>query len=317
MSRTWALIAVLCSLAGTALLVRPYLGDAPIPVDRVMVASGAIDVPRAQAPGQKPLRFAIGAMISPRATFIQYARLAHMLSQELGRPVELVQRASYGETNRLVEAGEVDIAFVCSGAYVELARTSRVALLVAPVTDGRPSYWGEVIVPSGSPLRRLEDVRGTQGLRIAYTDRLSNTGCAAPRAMLRRVGVDPERHMARPLWTGSHDESVRAVAGGHVDLAGVDALILHAMLRADASLAGKIRVIARSDDFGAPPVVAAAHVSPAVRLSVAQALTGMGQTPQGRDILAELGVERFVPVSDDLYDGVRAVQPRHAPAGGP
>lgn len=315
MSRSWAIIAVVCAFAGAALLVRPYVGDAPVAVDRVVAASGPLDVLRAPARSQERLRFAIGTMVSPRATFTQYARLAHLLSEELGRPVELVQRASYAATNELVATGAIDIAFVCSGAYVELVRTADVALLVAPVLDGRPAYWSEVIVPYDSPLQRLEDVRASQGLRIAYTDRLSNTGCAAPRAMLKAVGVEADRHLGAVTWSGSHDESVHLVANGHVDLAGVDVLVLHGMLRADPSLATRVRTIARSPDYGAPPIVAAHNVPEAVRQAVVDALVSMQQTPQGRDILAELGVDRFVPVADALYDSVRAIQPRHSPPG--
>lgn len=315
MSRLWVTLVLICSLAGMMLLLRPYLGDPPVPVDRVVVASGSLRMPEARGTTQKPLRFAIGTMVSPRATFIQYARLAHMLSEELGRPVELVQRASYAETNALVSSGAVDLAFVCSGAYVDLARSTNVVLLVAPVTDGRPTYWSELIVPFASPLQTIEDVVATQGLSIAYTDRLSNTGCAAPRAMLRRVGVDAERQLGAVIWTGSHDESVRVVAADRADIAGVDVLVLRSMLRLDPSLTGRVRSIARSEEYGAPPIVAAEHVPASVREAVVQALCDMERTTQGRDILAELGVERFAPVSDSLYDSVRAVQPRFTRTG--
>lgn len=45
-------------------------------------------------------------------------RKADYLQKKVGRPIELIQRQSYQEINDLVRDNGVDVAFICSGAYV-------------------------------------------------------------------------------------------------------------------------------------------------------------------------------------------------------
>jgi phosphonate transport system substrate-binding protein len=62
--------------------------------------------------GIVPLRVSVAAVVSPRGTAESYQPLLEYLSEALDRPVELVQRRTYQETNDLIEDGEVDVAFV-------------------------------------------------------------------------------------------------------------------------------------------------------------------------------------------------------------
>ena len=82
--------------------------------------------------GPIPLRVAIAAVISPQGTAESYSGLATYLEQKVGRPVELIQRRTYVEANALIERGEVDLAFVCTSAYVAGHDDFGMELLAAP-----------------------------------------------------------------------------------------------------------------------------------------------------------------------------------------
>ncbi|MBU1660271.1 MAG: hypothetical protein KKD28_02220 [Chloroflexi bacterium] len=49
-----------------------------------------------------PLRIAVAAMISPKETFGYYRDLLDYIGLKMGRSVDLVQRDTYAEVNRLV-----------------------------------------------------------------------------------------------------------------------------------------------------------------------------------------------------------------------
>ena len=66
----------------------------------------------------RPLKVAIAAVISPQGSAESYELLLDYISEELGRPVESVQRRTYAEVNDLIRSGEVDLAFVCTSAYI-------------------------------------------------------------------------------------------------------------------------------------------------------------------------------------------------------
>ncbi len=63
--------------------------------------------------------------------------------------MELVLRRTYAEINDLVESGYVDVAFVCTSAYVAGHDKFGMELLVAPQVNGETTYYSLLIVPAG------------------------------------------------------------------------------------------------------------------------------------------------------------------------
>jgi len=107
------------------------------------------------ASASAPLRVAVAAVISPQGTLPSYDRLLACLGKALGRPVELVQRRTYAETNDLLRTRQVDLAFVCTGAYVRGQREFGMELLVAPQVNSETVYYSYIIVPADSPAQSL------------------------------------------------------------------------------------------------------------------------------------------------------------------
>src|SRR3972149_2809606 len=110
----------------------------------------------ASSPGEVvPLRVAVAAVISPKGTAESYQPLLDYLSDKLDRPVELVQRRTYGEINDLIESGYVDVAFVCTSAYLAGHDQFGMELLAAPQVDGQTVYYSVLIVSSDSPAQSM------------------------------------------------------------------------------------------------------------------------------------------------------------------
>lgn len=76
-------------------------------------------------------------------------------------------------------------------------------------------------------------------------------------------------------------------------------------LRRDPDLVGRLRIVDRSPAFGIPPIVVPPGLPPRQRLELQEALLGMDASHEGLMILKELGIDRFVLVTDDLYDSAR------------
>lgn len=249
-----------------------------------------------------PLRVAIAAVISPRGTIESYQLLLDYMSEKLRRPVELVQRRTYGEINDLVASGEVDVAFVCTGAYVVGKQQGGMELLVAPQVRGAALYYSYLIVPASSPATSLADLRGKV---FAFTDPMSTTGRLYPTSLVQAMGETPETFFARTFFTYSHDKAILAVANQVADGAAVDSLVYDFAVSRDPSLGQKVRIIHRSPPFGTPPVVVTPSIRPQLRAELQDLLLSLPDAPEGREALAAIGVDRFVPADDRAYDTVR------------
>ena len=249
-----------------------------------------------------PLRVAVAAVISPEGTVQSYSPLLNYLEDKLNRPIELVQRRTYLEVNDLIEHGEVDVAFVCTSAYVEGHDTFGLELLVAPQVDGKTTYNSVLIVPSSSKAQSMSDL---QDKVFAFTDPISLSGRVYPTYMVDQLGFTPEVYFARTFFTYSHDEAIRAVAKGLADGAAVDSLVFEFALVRDPTLAEKVRIIHRSPDFGIPPVVFSPFTRPQVKADLQSLFLEMSNDPSAQEALNSIGVQRFVIIEDSAYDDVR------------
>jgi phosphonate transport system substrate-binding protein len=249
-----------------------------------------------------PLKVSVGAVISPRGTVESYQNLLDYLASKLERPVVLVQRRTYSETNALVAEGDADLAFVCTSAYIAGRDNFGMRLLAAPRVQGKTTYNSLLIVPAASTARGISDLRGRV---FAFTDPMSHTGRVYPTSLVRRMGTTPELFFARTFFTYSHDAAISAVATGLADGAAVDSLVYDYALERDPSLARKVRVIHTSEPFGIPPVVVGPDSPPQLQALLKEILLEMDEYADGRAALRQLGVDGFVEIDDSAYDSVR------------
>jgi phosphonate transport system substrate-binding protein len=261
-------------------------------------------VPLAEAGGVMPLRVAVAAIISPQGTVDSYTELLDYLESRLGRPVELVQRRTYGEVNDLLASGDVDVAFVCTSAYVAGTRDFGMQLLVAPRVTGRMVYHSLLIVPAESTARGMADLRGSV---FAFTDPISTTGRNYPLFLVHEMGVTGASFFERTFYTYSHDDAIRAVAQGVADGAAVDNLVYEFAVAREPELGEQTRVIHTSPPFGMPPVVTGPHTRPQLAAEVQALLLEMEDNPEGRAALASAGFDGFGLVDDASYDTVRSL----------
>jgi len=252
-----------------------------------------------------PLRVAVAAVISPKGNLESYGPLLDYLAARLDRPVEMVQRRTYAQVNELIRQGEVDVAFVCTSAYIAGKRDFGMQLLIAPVINGQAIYYSYLIVPTDSPAQDIVDLKDKM---FAFTDPISTSGRNYPVWLLRQMGYDPETFFARTFFTYSHDDAIRAVADGLADGAAVDSLVYDFALKREPALAGQVKMIGSSMPFGAPPVVVGPDTHPELRAELTTLLATLHETAEGRAVLQAMGVDRFVAIDDSAYDTARQIE---------
>lgn len=280
-------------------------GTSTRPLDFRFTDVDPVSMPSYSPNDTKPLRVAVAAVISPKGTVESYADLLAYLGRKLNRRVELVQRQTYAEINDLVKNGNVDVAFVCTSAYIVGQRDFGMELLVAPQVNGETVYYSLLIVPADSPARSMVDLRGKV---FAFTDPMSLTGRVYPTSLVKSFDGTPETFFARTFFTHSHDNAIKAVADKVASGASVDSLVYNFFITRDPSIATRTRVIHRSPAFGIPPVVVSPNLSPQFKESLRELFLQMEFDPDAQTILRNLMIDRFVLVSDRIYDSARTLE---------
>ncbi len=254
---------------------------------------------------EESLKVAVSAMISPKDTFTFYKDILAYLSEKIALPVHLVQRETYEEVNSLLKDNELHAAFVCTGAYIKGHDDFGMELLVAPVAYGKPVYYSYIIVPKESSAQSLSDL---QGKSFAFTDPLSNTEKLSPSYMLAKMGTNADLFFSRVTHTYSHDKSIEAVAKKLVDGAAIDSLIWDYMDQSNPLFTSQTRIISKSAPYGIPPVVVPKELDSQLKEELRTVFLHMHKDPAGREILQKIMINRFIVVSDAIYDTVRTMQ---------
>jgi phosphonate transport system substrate-binding protein len=247
-----------------------------------------------------------------------YERIARYLDGHLDGPVELLAGVPWEERHRRLDAGDIDVAFICGLPYSQKRdRPDRpVELLCAPVMaapryGGQPIYFTDVIVRGDDPARTFADLRGRGW---AYNDAGSHSGYNVVRHHLLALG-ETGGYFGRVVASGSHQTSMQMVRDHEIDASGIDSTVLELELARHPALGGALRTIATIGPSPIPPVVVARGLAPALKARLRALFLGMAADPAGRAVLADGRMTGFVPVRDADYDPIRAMVQRAAAAG--
>ena len=270
----------------------------------------AVERPGDQSPESPSLRVAVAAMISPKETFVYYRQILDYIGDKLGRKVQLIQRKTYGEINELFGEGQIDLAFICSGPYVAGKERYGFEALAIPQVRGSPFYQSYLIVNKDSLFNKLEDLRGRV---FAFTDPESNTGRLVPTYWLVQLGEMPETFFGKIIYTYSHDNSILAVARLLVDGASIDGQIWEYYNKRSPIHTSRTRIIRKSEPFGNPPMVASPYLPTQQKERIRQFLLSMHRDPEGKRILNELMIDRFMAPKEEWYDPIRRMKQNLGP----
>ncbi len=251
------------------------------------------------------IRVAVAAMISAKESVIYYHQLLDFIAYQLNRKIQLIQRKTYSEINELLKSGKIDLAFICSGPYATGRQTYGFEALAVPQVRGKHFYHSYLIVNHNSTFHDLMELKGKT---FAFTDPESNTGKLVPTYWLVQQKQKPKEFFSKIIYTHSHDNSIMAVATSLVDAAAVHEQIWQYFNHKDPTFTSNTRVIKKSQPFGNPPVVASKYLSSQLKADIRRLLMTMHQDPEGKRILDELMIDRFLQPEEKWYDSIVAMK---------
>ena len=251
------------------------------------------------------LNVAVSAIISPRQTFNYYKELFAYISGKIHHRIEFKQRRTYQEVNNLIHNREVDLAFVCSGAYIEEKELGDVDILVVPLCNGKPFYQAYIITNKSSDINSFEDLRGKS---FAFTDPLSNTGKLYADKRLADFHSSPDSFFSSIVYTHAHDISMQLVSKKVVDGATVDGLIYDYMAKFHPERVKNLKIIEKSEYFGIPPVVIPSGLNDKLKEQLKDVFLSIHKDPAGKRILNKLLIDRFIIGDDSNYNNIRQIK---------
>jgi len=244
------------------------------------------------------LKIGVSSIVSAETNLKMYEGLSEYLSKKLATPAEIIYRKNYKDMNELIQKKEVDIAFVCTGAFVSMNSTTT-EIIVVPQVSQRITYNSIMITNKQSKITSIKDMKYKT---LALTDPLSNTGYIYPVYYLIKNGIKNRSYFKKVYYTYSHDKSIYLVNKGVVDVAFVDHMVFDYIKKRSPKDVENIQILHKSPDFPNPPIVFSSNHYNKEQLD--QIFLNMHRDPEGAKILRNLNIERFVKIDNKMYNEV-------------
>ena len=234
--------------------------------------------------------------------------IARFIARRLDLPVEVVDGVPWQERERLLDAGDIHLCWLCGWPYVVKADRDEafLELAAAPVMQApryreRPVYFSDVVVHHDSDYHRFGDLRGSTW---AYNEPHSHSGHNVVLHHLAQLG-ETAGFFRSATESGTHQESLRMILDHEIDASAIDSTVLEAELRQRPELKDEIRVVETLGPSPMPPWVVVKSLSVQLRMGIEGALLTMHFDGEGAAALRQWGISHFVPIENHDYDPIR------------
>ena len=222
------------------------------------------------------------------------------LQNQLGMPVQILQKSSYQEALEALRSDEMEAAWICGFPYV-VAR-GFVRLCAQPGWHGQPWYRSYLI--TGAARTQAHSIVDLRGDVFAFDDPLSNSGYLVPVVALRTLKQTPQSFFRSTFYTYSLHKVVEAVGSGLADSGTVDGYIWEVLKQRGSQAALKTRIVAKSRRYGFPPVVTRRNLPMELHVRLQHVLLTARANPMGRQLLHSLDLEDFLAPQESWFDGI-------------
>ena len=194
------------------------------------------------------INFSYVATTDPEVFRERFKEFVAYLSKEIGRPVEYTLYNSPEEELRALFDGKLHVAGINTGNIPSAVNQCGFVPFCGLASEqGVASYQMQIIVPAGSPIQKVADLRGKE---LTLTEPGSNSGFKAPLVFLSKEGLQPGRDYT-PRYSGGHRESIEGIARKTVQAAAVASDVMKRAMADDPPQITKeqFRVIYQSENF--------------------------------------------------------------------
>ena len=249
---------------------------------------------QAGAPAEAEIRLGSVAMDIPAEMYRRLTPLTKYLSESLKRPVTLKLSPSMSVAIDEVSNGNVELAYLTPVAYLKARAKGEAHLVVKTRTSGKASFRLMIAVRDGSPIRRVQDLKGKT---FAFGDKAA----ILQRAVVVGAGM-PLENLGEYKFMGHYDTIAKGVPNGDFDSG-----ILKDTTASDWKHRG-LRVLHSSAPLPPYNIVASSKVDAKLLKQIRQAFLALDiRNPEHKKVIQALDDEYdgFAPARDSDYDVVR------------
>lgn len=257
----------------------------------------------APAHAQQTLRVSAIPDEAPTELQRKFAPLGRYLEQQLGMKVSFVPVTDYAAAVEGLVGNKLDMVWFGGFTFVQ-AKIRSQDQVVPIVQRAEDEKFRSVFITTKKDINKLEDLKGKT---LAFGSESSTSGHLMPRSVMMDAGINPDSDLKRIAFSGAHDATAAAVAGGKVDAGALNISVWEKLVAQNKIDTGAVRVFYTTPPYYDYNWTVRSDMDPALRKKLANAFLSLStDTPQGKEILELQRATRFVPTKVENYSAIES-----------
>lgn len=267
---------------------------------RFTLAIGALLL-AAGAQAQQVLRVSAIPDEAPTELQRKFKPLGSYLEQKTGMKVEFVPVTDYAASVEGLINNKLDMVWFGGFTFVQ-AKVRSGGKVIPLVQREEDEKFKSVFITTDKSVSKLEDLKGKT---FAFGSESSTSGHLMPRYYLLAANINPDADMKRVAFSGAHDATVAAVAGGKVDAGALNISVWEKLVAQNKVDGSKLRVFYTTPGYFDYNWTVRSDMNPELRRKITDAFLALNaNNAQGKEILELQRATRFIPTRTENYASI-------------
>jgi phosphonate transport system substrate-binding protein len=198
------------------------------------------------------------------------------VTQTTGIHFDIKVGQTYATVIEAICSDVVEIAWFGAASYLPAQQRGCAELLAVDVNKGNSTYFSGIYARKDSGIASVADLAGHS---MAFGDANSTSSFVYPVAMIVSAGLDPATDLSVIRMTGSHANSLKALAEGQVDAAAASFDSFEKAINQGTIDAAEFVVVGKSDPIPNPPLAMSAKLHAEVKTQLRDAFNTVHEAP--------------------------------------
>ncbi|MFM2408253.1 MAG: hypothetical protein RL358_995 [Pseudomonadota bacterium] len=235
---------------------------------------------------------------SPTELQRKFKPLGDYLEQQLGMKVEFTPVSDYAAAVEGLVNHKLDLVWFGGFTFVQakVRSDNQVTPLVQREEDEK---FKSVFITTRDDIKQLSDLKGKT---FSFGSESSTSGHLMPRSFLLAANINPDTDLKRIAFSGAHDATVAAVAGGKVDAGALNVSVWEKLIALGKVDTKQVHVFYTTPGFYDYNWSVRNDMPAALREKLSKAFLALDKNvPRDQEILALQRTARFIPTKAANY----------------
>ena len=233
----------------------------------------------------------------------KFKPLGDYLAKATGLKVEFTPVTDYAASVEGLVNNKLDMVWFGGFTFVQ-AKVRSKGQVVPLVQRAEDEKFRSVFITTAKDINSLADLKGKT---LSFGSESSTSGHLMPRSYLLAAKINPDTDLKRIAFSGAHDATVAAVAGGKVDAGALNISVWEKLIAEKKVDPAVVRVFYTTPGYFDYNWTVRSDMSPALKKKITDAFLALDKsTAQGKEILELQRATKFIPTKVENYTAIEA-----------